>query len=692
MKGYRVLTTILLSTFVFLVHAQPMIEPATWSQKFTKKDVRIDEVIEIIFTAPLKEGHHIYSNDFDYTDCGPQKTKISYEPVDMEIIGKPKPINPRFYADDIWELVCGEGQVADFEGTAEFRQRVRITGKNPSVSGVIDYQICNESGCLGYAHEFKLSGLNILPEVVQSDPDPVVPDNQGPDEVIEPPNEQTISAADSPEVTEIKGEEIAEAPTDKNDVEGKSLWTLFLLGLGGGLLALFTPCVFPMIPMTVAFFTKEKDPTKGRRMAMFYGLSIVTIFMVLGMLLAMLFGETFTYALSTHWLPNMLFFVIFIIFAISFLGMFEITLPSSFVNRMDAQGDKGGYVGVFFIAFTLVLVSFSCTAPIVGSVSILASSGEFMRPFAAMLGFSLMFAIPFTLFAFFPQWLNGLPQSGGWLNSVKVTLGFAELALAFKFLSQADLAYHWGILDRDVFIAIWVVLAILLGVYYLGKIKFPHDSEVDRIPVPRFLLAVAAFVFGIYMIPGLWGAPLKPLSGILPPMTTQDYMVVQGGAVAHAENDESIRYSDILHLPHGLTGYFIYQDALEAAKEQDKPVFVDFTGHTCANCRKMEEYVWVKPEVLKRLKNDFVIASLYVDERTKLPEEEWYKDRDGKILKTIAEQNQDLQINTFKSGGQPYYYVVDSEGTVLSIGGGYDPDETKFIEFMDKGKEAYYAQ
>ena len=694
MKGFRFITTFLLGLFVFAAIAQPTVEPAVWSQKFSKNQVRVDEIIELIFTAPLKDHHHIYSNDFDYEDCGPQKTQISYNPTDIQVIGSPVPINPRFYVDEIWEMVCGEGKVADFEGTAEFRQKLKISGQNPEISGTIDYQICNDAGCLSYKHDFSLAGLTVLAEIIdEPGPDEIDPTDNGEIVSSDPPDD---TAVDTQEITSIdenpsdENESEIDTPEDENDVAGKSLWALFLLGLGGGLLALFTPCVFPMIPMTVAFFTKEKDKAKGRRMAVFYGLSIVGIYIILGLILAMFFGATFAYTLSTHWLPNILFFLIFILFAVSFLGMFEITLPSSFVNKMDAQGDRGGYVGVFFIAFTLVLVSFSCTAPIVGSVSILASSGEIMKPLAAMLGFSLMFAIPFTLFAIFPQWLNGLPQSGGWLNSVKVFLGFAELALAFKFLSQADLVYHWGILDRDVFISIWIVLAILLGAYFLGKITFPHDSPIDRLPVPRFLLAVAAFSFGVYLIPGLWGAPLKPLSGILPPLTTQDYQIVQGGSMAQSHESESnIRYSDILHLPHGLTGYFIYEDALKESKKQGKPVFVDFTGHSCANCRKMEEYVWVKPEVLKRLKKDFVIASLYVDERKVLPENEWYKNPDGEMLKTIGQQNADLQINTFNSNGQPYYYIVNEKGEILNIGGGYDPDETKFIEFLDKGKEKF---
>jgi thiol:disulfide interchange protein DsbD len=697
MNKLRNLLTALAVLFVLPLFAQPSIDPVEWTAQFSEKSVKVGDVIEVIFTAPLKEAHHIYTNEFGVEDCGPQKTKISFKTSDLETVGGLVPIDFRTYVDEIWDMVCSSGEVKDFEGTAEFRQKVKITGSTPRVSGVIDYQVCNDNGCVSFNSDYAISDLVVFAAATPVSEDP---DEEPADTHEESTEEITGDTADSGS-TEVAGstetdeveEETVDEPTDENDVAGKSLWALFLLGMGGGLLALFTPCVFPMIPMTVAFFTKEEDKKKGQKMAMFYGFSIVGIYLILGLLLAMVFGATFAYTLSTHWLPNILFFLIFIFFALSFLGMFEITLPSSFVNKMDAQGDRGGYVGVFFIAFTLVLVSFSCTAPIVGSVSILASSGAIMKPLAAMLGFSLMFAIPFTLFAFFPQWLKGLPQSGGWLNSVKVFLGFAELALAFKFLSQADLVYHWGILDRDVFLSIWIVLFICLGAYFLGKIKFPHDSDVDRLPVPRFLLAVASFAFGIYLIPGLFGAPLKPLSGILPPMTTQDFSMTAGAPAAdHTATDETITYSDILHLPHGLTAYFVFEEALEASKKYNKPVFVDFTGHSCANCRKMEEFVWVKPEVLKRLKNDFVIASLYVDERKELPKDQHYTSVSGEEVNTIGERNADLQINTFNSNGQPYYYIIDSEGTILAIGGGYDADEQKFIDFLEEGKAKYAEQ
>jgi len=426
-------------------------------------------------------------------------------------------------------------------------------------------------------------------------------------------------------------------------------------------------------------------------MAVFYGLSILIISLVLGLALAALFGEAFTNQLSTHWLPNIIFFLIFMVFAASFLGMFEIVLPNSFINKMDQQGDRGGYIGIFFIAFTLVLVSFSCTVPIVGSVAILASKGEFIRPFFAMLGFGMMFALPFTLFAFFPQWLSSLPKSGGWLNSVKVVLGIVEIALALKFLSQADVVYHWRILDRDVFIAIWISLSIMLGLYLLGKLKFSHDSDIGHVSVPRFTFAVMAFAFAFYLVPGMWGAPLRHLSGVLPPMGTQDFVVGAGSVENNNSNgsDKPARFSDILHMPHGLKGYFYYPEALEASKKLNKPIFVDFTGHACANCRRMEEYVWIKPEILKRLKEDFIIVSLYVDERLELPESEWTKKPDGTVLKKLGEQNFELQVRKYDSAGQPYYYIIDANEKKLSIYNGYNPDVAKFAKFLDEGKAKF---
>jgi thiol:disulfide interchange protein DsbD len=710
MKKYLILgLTLLISAVVF----GQILEPK-WGYTVDKAEISVGDVIEITFKADIPEGFNIYSNKFDYTDCGPQKAKFKFTLEGSTLIGGAEAIGAHFHTDELWEMLCGEGKIADFTKKAEFRQKIKITSKNPKISGRLDYQMCTEEGmCVAFKYKYSIEDLKVKEpvEAVKLNPvkseatieDPVnttdVDEVIKVDEAAAETSESTVDSIVGSSVSSTEVDNGEETTSDKLegeknvDLKSMSLWALFLLGVGGGLLALVTPCVFPMIPMTVAFFTKETDRKKGILKALFYGASIVGIYLILGLILAKVFDEKFTYMLSTHWLPNMIFFGIFVFFALSFFGMFELTLPSSFVNKMDAKGDKGGYLGIFFIAFTLVLVSFSCTVPIVGSVSILAAGGETLRPLIAMLGFALTFALPFVLFAIFPAWLNGLPKSGGWLNSVKVVLGFVELALALKFLSQADLVYNWGILDRDVFIAIWVVLAMLMGLYLLGKIKFPHDSDLPRIPVLRFLFAVIVFSFGLWMLPGMWGAPLRPLAGLLPPLTTQDYVVNSGGVGAAHSTNSDIRFSDELHVPQGLTGHFTLEEAMAEAKKSGKPVFVDFTGKSCANCRKMEENVWPDSEVLSRLQNDFVIASLYCDAwNIELPEAEWGKDSDGDVLKSLGEVNSQLQIDQFGSNGQPFYYVLDHNEKVLSTFAGYKNDPKAYIEFLDKGKAAFYEK
>jgi thiol:disulfide interchange protein DsbD len=375
--------------------------------------------------------------------------------------------------------------------------------------------------------------------------------------------------------------------------------------------------------------------------------------------------------------------------------MIELTLPSSLVNKIDAKAEKGGLGGVFFMAFTLVLVSFSCTGPIVGSILISSAGGELVKPVLGMFSFGLAFAIPFTLFAIFPEWMQRLPKSGGWLNSVKVVLGFLELALAFKFLSIADLVYHWGILDRDIFLAIWIVIFSALGFYLLGKIRLPHDSKLDHIGVPRLLLALLTFAFVVHMIPGLWGAPLKILSGYLPPITTQQFKI-EGGIASDdtpSTSTEMIKYGDRLKIPHGIQGYFDYDQALEAAKREGKPLLIDFTGHGCVNCRKMEENVWVDPQVLKRLKEDFVMVALYIDERLELPDSEWYTSSyDGKVKKTLGKQNADFQITRFNNNAQPYYVILDHNEQLLAKPRGYSTDIAAFVEFLDGAKKIFNEQ
>lgn len=471
-----------------------------------------------------------------------------------------------------------------------------------------------------------------------------------------------------------------------------SLWKVFLIAFLAGLAAIFTPCVFPMIPMTVTFFLKDKSG-KGKLHAFIYGISIILLYTlpvaILIILSNLLGGENFTAnifnALSTHWLPNIIFFIIFFIFALSFLGMFEIVMPSSLINKAEKRGDKGGLIGVFFLAFVLVLVSFSCTGPIVGSVLVESTTGgSFLKPITAMFGFSLAFAMPFTLFAFFPEIMKKLPKSGGWLNTVKVILGFTELALGLKFLSVADQTYHWHLLDRETFLAIWIAIGIIMFLYLIGKLKLPNDSDLEHIKVPRLLLAVLTLSFVIYLIPGMFGAPLKALAGYIPPITTQDFVLNTNSiSVSEEKNSTSLettlcntpKYSDKLALPFGLKSYFEYNEALECAKSQNKPLLLIFTGHGCVNCRKMEENVWSDPRVQKVMKTDFVLCALYTDDRT--------MSDDGK--NSIGDVNSDFQEEKFQINAQPYYVIIDPENpdTPLKEPMAYNPDIENFLEFLN---------
>ena len=478
------------------------------------------------------------------------------------------------------------------------------------------------------------------------------------------------------------------APTKSN---GKGIWALILEAILWGFLMLLTPCVFPMVPMTVSFFLKRSgSAAKGRFNALMYGLFIVLLYtvpicIIIGLTWA-LGGKTVTADifnwLSTHWLPNILFFIIFMVFAASFFGAFEITLPSKWTNKADSGSDKKGLLGVFFLALTLVLVSFSCTGPIVGTVLIKSTQGEFWTPMVTMLAFSIAFALPFALLAFFPSVLKKLPKSGGWLNSVKVVLGFIEVALGLKFLSVADQTYHWHLLDREVYLAIWIVCFALLGFYLLGKLRFKHDTPLEYISVGRLALAIIDFAFVVYMIPGMWGAPLKALSGYLPPIQTQDFVLDKYTATA-PEQLPPLQAATMVALPHGLSGYSSLEDGIAAAAEEGKKVFVDISGHGCVNCREMEARVWSDPEVLRRLQNDFVIVTLYVDDKTPLPEEKWVTNDQGKTLKDVGRVNSDLVMKRFGVNSQPNYFILDGEGNTLAGPRGYNLDAGEFVKFLD---------
>ena len=525
---------------------------------------------------------------------------------------------------------------------------------------------------------------------------------------VAPAGEQTETAAEVAPAAEA-----AEAAPVKDAAGSKGLWALIIEAILWGFAALLTPCVFPMVPMTVSYFLKgEGGAAMGRLRASLYGLFIVLLYTVpiaaIILITRIVGGDAVTADifnwLATHWLPNIIFFLVFMVFAASFFGAFEITMPSWMVNKTDSKADTKGIGGIFFLALTLVLVSFSCTGPIVGSVLIKSTSGEFWTPIITMLAFSVAFALPFTLFALFPSVLKKLPKSGGWLNSVKVVIGFIEVALGMKFLSVADQTYHWGLLDREVYLAVWIVVFALLGFYLLGKIRFAHDSDLPYVGVGRLTLAIIVFSFVVYMIPGMWGAPLKALSGYLPPLTTQDFVLGQHTAAvptgtsasgSHAlltVEGKQPKYSDFLHLPHGLEGFFDLKEAEAYAAKVGKPLFIDFTGHGCVNCREMEARVWSDPQVLDILRNDYVIVALYSDDKKVLPESEWVTTDAGKVLKGLGKINSYYALKTYGVNAQPYYVLQGADGRPLVAPRGYDLSVEGFVEFLQSGLAAYKQQ
>ena len=704
-RTFIILLFVSLITHVF---AQ-VLEPVKWS--YNKTDLG-DNNWELTFTASIDEHWHLYSQEIP--EGGPEKTAFYFYDIDgfelldknIEIIEEESfteennldYIIPFTEPDGIEENDPNFGMVVTyFEHEANFSRKIHLTTQDPlSVKGYIYFMCCDDSKCLPPAEvefEFLFNGAKTT-QTAQTD-------NK---------NQEGSALFDNADFS-AQGEKgkykkttviIKDKSVLVNDLTDKSLWELFLFSFLAGLAAILTPCVFPMIPMTVSFFMKDPDKkSKGKLQAISFGLSIIAIYTIVGTIIAVTLGVNFANWLSTHWLPNILFFLIFVIFAASFFGMFEITMPSWMINKTDAKADKGGLTGAFFMAFTLVLVSFSCTGPLVGLILVQAAGGAWLEPIVGMLGFSLAFALPFTTFAFFPSWMNKLPKSGGWLNSVKVVLGFIELALGLKFLSVADQTYHWGLLDREVYLALWIIIFILMGIYLLGKIKFAHDSDVKFISVPRLMLVIVTFSFVIYLIPGMWGAPLKALSGYLPPLSTHDFDLVSitrenSLAASGIEQESSIcetpKFHEFLHLPHGLEGSYDYEQGLECAKKQNKPIYIDFTGHGCVNCREMEANVWSDPRVLKRLKEDYVIISLYVDDKTLLPESEWVESSvDGKLKKTIGKVYADVQIYNFDINAQPYYVLLNHDGGLLAQPRAYDLDVEAFVQFLDEGLDNYMA-
>lgn len=668
---------LLFCLFSFSLTKAQILTPAKWSYSASVTEARVGDEVELIFKATIDKNWYLYSSEFPCED-GPIKTSFALVPhASYQLVGNLVPVNPLDKYDEIFEC-----DVKIFKKTGEFRQKIKILAAPLVLTGESDYQVCSDltGQCISSADDFsfdiKVSGGS---EQIKND-----------EGALQQPIDIAVPVIETP-VAETKGP-ILDSTLVQDDAQGKSLWGFLLISFLAGLAALLTPCVFPMIPMTVSFFTGRG--TKFQ--ALMYGFFIIFIYTLIGAALAPLMGPETANHLSTEWIPNLIFFSVFIVFGLSFLGLFEITLPGSIINKVDQQAEKGGLIGVFFMAFTLVLVSFSCTGPIVGSILVSSAGGEFLKPILGMFAFAAAFAIPFTLFAFFPGWLKSLPKSGGWLNTVKVVLGFVEIALAFKFLSIADQAFHWGILDRDLNIAIWIVITILIGVYLMKGFRMPGDTGKDAedktVSVLRLSLAMIVFVFTIYLIPGMWGAPLKALAGYLPPMYTHDFNVLSATTSAEKANAicDDAKYADFLHLPHGLNGYFDYDQAIACARQQNKPLFIDFTGHGCTNCREMEANVWSDPKVLQRLRDDYVVVALYVDDKTELPESEWYTSSyDNKVKKTIGKQNADLQIAKLNNNAQPFYVLLGKDERVLVTPYGYNLSAEKFAAFLDEGKKKY---
>ena len=670
--------------FTFSVSAQ-VLNPAKWSTSTTTESAKIGDELDLIFRATIDNSWYLYSSEFDCED-GPIKTTFTFRPnSSYQLVGELKAIHPIDKHDKIFEC-----DVKIFKGAAEFRQRIKVLAANLKVEGEYEYQVCTEitGQCVPGNGEFVFDKIKVegkKSEEVSGSQFPVSgSQTKGIDSVKSATGNQQLATISGP---------ILDSTLIQDETKGQSLWGFFLLAFLAGLAALLTPCVFPMIPMTVSFFTGRGTKLQ----AVIYGGSIIAIYTVIGAVLAPLMGPETANHLSTEWIPNLIFFLVFIVFGLSFLGLFEITLPGSVINKVDQQAEKGGLLGVFFMAFTLVLVSFSCTGPLVGSILVSSAGGEFIKPIIGMFAFALAFAIPFTLFAFFPGWLKSLPKSGGWLNSVKVVLGFVEIALAFKFLSIADQAFHWRILDRDINLAIWIVIVALIGIYLMKGFRMPGDTGKDAenktVSVLRVSLAIATFTFLVYLIPGMWGAPLKALAGYLPPQSTHDFDLLSASKNTKTnEICDTPKYDEFLHLPHGINGYFDYKQALACARQQNKPLFIDFTGHGCTNCREMEARVWSDPQVLQRLKNDFVVVALYVDDKTKLPENEWYTSSyDKKVKKTIGKQNADLQITRLNNNAQPFYVLVGNDEKVLVSPKPYDLSAENFVKFLEEGKKRFKA-
>ena len=726
-------------------------KPVTW--QFAAQPGAAGEAT-LTFTAAIAGDWHIYSQFIE--EGGPEPTSFTFTPSpDYELVGKvaesPAPVKT---FDKTFNM-----NIAYFQKRVVFSQRIRLKVPQTTVKGHLTFMVCNDEKCLpptdeDFAIEVKGAAAKAATPATPATTAAATPGATAAKTPAAatvpgatPPTAASTAAAQTAAATGATAAALATPPTDTAaapvavaaaaapasaagaagaagaaesaapaaPADAQSLWALFIAGFLGGLAALAMPCIFPLLPFTVSYFTKQSHSrSQGVGRAAFYGLSIIVIYVALGLLITVLFGADALNSLATSGAFNLVFFALLLVFAASFLGAFELTLPNSWIARTDTQADKGGVLGIFFMAATLALVSFSCTGPIIGTLLVqAAATGAYLGPAIGMLGFSMALALPFTLFAAFPSLLKSLPKSGGWLNSVKVVLGFLELALALKFLSNVDLAYHWQWFDREVFLALWIVIFALLGFYLLGKIRFAHDGgpeelklvdDDDRqitlqydtktvpLSLPRFFLAILVFAFTMYLIPGLWGAPLRSVAGFLPPQHTQDFDLYTptlggGAATGPAAPRATHKYGDVFHAPLGLDAYFDYDEARAAARQQHKPIIIDFTGNACVNCRKMEATVWPDPRVLQRLRNDYVLVQLYVDDKTELPAAEQVVSKySGKTLRTVGNKWSDFQARRYNANSQPDYVLLDPETERVLVtpqGANYNPDN--FVQFLDSG-------
>lgn len=676
---------LLIIGLLLITSAQAQIlDPVKWSFRVEKTGP--DEAL-LTASARIDKNWHLYSQFIE--EGGPIPTSFSFE--DHPSYKKLGKVTEKGKLSDVFDPVFSM-QLKYFSEQVTFTQKVKVLQPKLVAKGFLEFMVCDEKQCLPPEEvPFSFEEVGFTPGGAKTD----AADTSAALAVAIPDSLAT-SFPDTPSA------QVDASTVEEPAAEPASFWGIFIAGFLGGLLALLTPCVFPMIPMTVSFFTKQSgNRAQGIFKAVIYGISIIVIYVGLGMLVTLLFGADALNALASDIWFNLAFFVLLVVFGASFLGAFEITLPASWVNKADQQSDRGGLIGIFFMAFTLSLVSFSCTGPIIGTLLVEAAVGSsYLGPAIGMTGFSLALALPFTLFAIFPGWLKSLPKSGGWLNSVKVVLGFLELAFALKFLSNVDLAYHWGVLDREVFLVLWIAIFLLLSLYLIGTIRFSHDSPLQYLTIPRLFFAIAAFSFTIYLIPGLWGAPLKAVNAFLPPMATQDFDLSRyqggGGGDVHAQSSssgEKKKYGELFHCPHGIDCFFDLEQGLAYAKKVNKPVMIDFTGHSCVNCRKMEASVWVDPTVLRMLKNDYVLISLYVDDKTPLPAEEQYVSRfSGKKIKSVGNKWSDLQASTFNINSQPYYVLMDHNQKPLVPPQAFNLDISNYQEFLKSGLEVFRKQ